>query len=858
MQQQELFSPITEVPYFEAVTGFSPYPWQRHCYAELLENRPPSALSLPTASGKTSVILLYLLALAGGASLPRRLAYVVDRRSIVDQTTREIERWIEAISRIPELTERFRSLAAFPMDERAIQVGTLRGGLADTGEWRLDPAQPTVIVGTVDMLGSRLLFCGYGDGRNRRALHAGLLGMDTTLVLDESHLSPAFSATLGDVRRLHQPCLGKTFHTLTMSATPREGERATFAEADLEHPALGRRLRAVKRLTEHEVDTPRDRRARMAEIMAGFQRGAIIAFVASAQEAQQLLTDLMKQLGKERAADAALLTGTLRGHERQALFDTDLWRRFARPEPEDDELPAVFLIATAAGEVGVDLDADHLVMDLAPLDSVIQRLGRVNRSGRRPEAQVHLVHSPKDIEFDPKKTDARTRLAQARYHTLALLRRNTTLSPLALLAIPEVEAQQAASPSPTCVPLEMGRLTLLAATAAGIELPPVAPFLRGVTDDPEPPETQLLWRDDVDLLLRSGLAAARDALAMLPPRPRELLKVPSQVAAADLAKLAEAQGPFQCLRLAADGDLELLEVTADKSQLVRLLRHATLVLPSVIGGLSDAGFLDPRRAGRAVVDLADDEDGLRFELREESSTDLPPWVDNGVQWRLPLHDPDDEEATPAWWVYAKRRPGELALNVDSDLSRLSRQLEPLDEHNRRVGKAAARIGQALGLPDYVVEALEAAGTLHDEGKARRVWQRAAGNRHSEPVAKTPRGQFQPGLLGGYRHEFGSLVEAERRLSAEFEDEQTRLGRELTLHLIAAHHGHARPGFALSRQWDPELPQAQSEALARAVERRYAMLQQHLGPWGLAWLEALLKCADARVSSGLATEGRANG
>lgn len=856
--QPEYFSPVTEIPYFEAVTGFSPYPWQQRCYAELLANRPPATLSLPTASGKTSVILLYLLALAQGISLPRRLAYVVDRRSIVDQTTAEIERWIEAITRIPELTERFRSLAAFPQDDWPIQVGTLRGGLADTSEWRLDPAQPTVIVGTVDMLGSRLLFRGYGDGRNRRALHAGLLGMDTTLILDESHLSPAFAATLGDVRRLHQPCLGKTFHTLTMSATPREGERETFGELDLEHPALGRRLRAVKRLIEHKVDIPRDRRARMAEIMAGYQRGAIIAFVASAQEAQQLLTELVKQLGKERSADVALITGTLRGHERQALIATELWRRFARPEPEDEESEPVFLIATAAGEVGVDLDADHLVMDLAPLDSVIQRLGRVNRSGRCQDSQVHLVHCPKDTEFKPEKTDARTRLVQARYHTLELLRRNPVLSPLALLAIPEEEAQQAASPSPNCVPLEMGRLTLLAATGAGLELPPVAPFLRGVSDDPEPPETQLLWRGDVDLLLSSGLAAARDALAMLPPRPRELLKVPTHIAAADLTKLAEAQGPFQCLRLAADGSLEQLEVTADKAQLDRPLRHATLFLPTVIGGLSEAGFLDPRRAGKTVTDIADDEDGLRFELREGTAPDLPPWIDKAVQWRLPLHDPDDDEAAPAWWVYAKRRPGELALNVDSDLSRLSRQLERLDDHNRAVGQAAARIGRALRLPAFVVEALETAGTLHDEGKARRVWQRAAGNRHPEPVAKTPRGQFQPGLLGGYRHEFGSLAEAERHLPAEPGDYQARLRRALTLHLIAAHHGHARPGFAHPRQWDPELPQAQSEALALTVERRYAMLQQHFGPWGLAWLEALLKCADARVSSGLATEGGSYG
>ena len=42
-----------------------------------------------------------------------------------------------------------------------------------------------------------------------------------------------------------------------------------------------------------------------------------------------------------------------------------------RAEPDTTH----YLVATSAGEVGVDLDADHLVCDLSTLDSMIQRLG---------------------------------------------------------------------------------------------------------------------------------------------------------------------------------------------------------------------------------------------------------------------------------------------------------------------------------------------------------------------------------------------------------------------------------------------------------------------------------------------------
>jgi CRISPR-associated endonuclease/helicase Cas3 len=52
----------------------------------------PEVVDLPTGLGKTSVIAIWLLALSaqaveGSVSLPRRLVYVVDRRTVVDQST---------------------------------------------------------------------------------------------------------------------------------------------------------------------------------------------------------------------------------------------------------------------------------------------------------------------------------------------------------------------------------------------------------------------------------------------------------------------------------------------------------------------------------------------------------------------------------------------------------------------------------------------------------------------------------------------------------------------------------------------------------------------------------------------------
>ena len=97
---------------------------------------------------------LWLLARAYGARLPRRLVYVVDRRAVVDQATRFAER----------LRRNMPVDLANQLDLKGgnLPISTLRGGFADNRDWLEDPSKPAIVVGTIDMIGSRLLFEGYG------------------------------------------------------------------------------------------------------------------------------------------------------------------------------------------------------------------------------------------------------------------------------------------------------------------------------------------------------------------------------------------------------------------------------------------------------------------------------------------------------------------------------------------------------------------------------------------------------------------------------------------------------------------------------------------------------------------------
>jgi len=168
----------------------TPFPWQLTLLDEFRTGKVRNALDISTGLGKTSVIAIWLVARALGAQLPRRMVYVVDRRAVVDQATEVAMGLRDLVEQMPELKERLG------LSSRPLPISTLRGQYVDNRKWLDDPAIPAIIVGTVDMIGSRILFQGYGVSRKMRPCHAGLLGTDTLAVVDEAHLIPAFEDLL--------------------------------------------------------------------------------------------------------------------------------------------------------------------------------------------------------------------------------------------------------------------------------------------------------------------------------------------------------------------------------------------------------------------------------------------------------------------------------------------------------------------------------------------------------------------------------------------------------------------------------------------------------------------------------------
>ena len=904
-QQLELFAG-TDDPHglnatfthdFKAITGFSPFKWQSRLYREFLSSDIPSALDLPTGIGKTSVLIIWLLARIHNSSLPRRLVYVVDRRAVVDQASADSRRIKDKIQQLPDISRRL-GLDGYS----GLPVSTLRGQLADNRDWLANPTSPAIIVGTIDMIGSRLLFEGYGVSRGMRPYHAGLLGADSLVVLDESHLCPPFQALLRDIvtnKTLapsddHAQAIVPRFHLLSLSATGCQADGTTFqfSGEDYQDEVIAQRLSARKAVEIKEIRADSNLETELvAEALELGKAGTrILVYCDQRRVAAKVAEEIRR---RQKTAWVEVMTGARRVHERELLASKLMARGFLAgtvdPAPE-----ASYLVSTSAGEVGIDLDADHLVMDLVSFERMIQRLGRVNRRGGKDATVIVLVADP------GKQKDLSLRISQWRAPLEALpidSKGMRDASPAAITALRQraVEDPALGEILATAVPPEPLRPALSRALIDAWSMtsldnhsgrPAVQPWLRGWVDEEEKQakiawRAYLPWRDQMDQPDPDEVTAYLEAAPIHLSETLEapvfelvdlLIKRAGTVTQDGDAAGAESAGTSPSLNghspavmffnlsgqpkaIDLDGKSrqglrvgELTTLTKDgKKALNQGLIGAQLLVQRALGGLNPDGLLDATaQAPPATVDQGWPRDDLRavlgFRIRseaEEAPCDEPGWR---LLYRF-QRAPEDEGGEPSLLIETYRgakapRQGDPAV---------ARHMQTLDEHLSWAGQEADIIARALGLPEDYRRMFVLAAEVHDLGKARDLWQDAMkaprewgadGNRRY--YAKT-RGGGDSRRLCGYRHEFGSLGDAEHQAGLMNLSDDLR---DLALHLIASHHGYAR---AVVPPIDPLAPPSVVIQRAQEAALRFARLQRRWGPWGLSWWEAIFRAADQRAS-----------
>src|SRR5258708_18588062 len=102
--------------HYQALTGSPPFRWQQRLWAEMVAGNLPDALDIPTGLGKTAIIPIWLLAIAAQSplTLPRRLIYVVNRRTVVDQATDIPEPIRESLPAVCQLKRALHTLSPAP------------------------------------------------------------------------------------------------------------------------------------------------------------------------------------------------------------------------------------------------------------------------------------------------------------------------------------------------------------------------------------------------------------------------------------------------------------------------------------------------------------------------------------------------------------------------------------------------------------------------------------------------------------------------------------------------------------------------------------------------------------------------
>lgn len=936
---------------FSALTDNPPFPWQSRLFNEYLSRGElPQAIDIPTGLGKTAIMAIWLLAraqeeLSGRAKkwlsdesvhpvLPRRLVYVVDRRTVVDQATEFADQIRQRLHSCSDLALVRRNLGLG--GDRQLPVSTLRGRHIDNRQWMADPAATAIIVGTVDMIGSRLLFEGYGVSRKMRPFVAGLMGCDTLVVLDEAHLVPPFEGLLRDIedgmeefgaRSEEQRRILPRFQLLPLSATGREqgdgGAKEIFrlCSEDYCDDVIRERLTARKCLTIDVQNEAGDFLAQLAEsaLRLGTEGGParVLIYCNSRNDAARVKSSIEKdERFRKNNGVAELLVGARRVFEREYLSE---WLRDHGLLGAVDSRPEqpVFLVATSAGEVGVDLDADHMVCDLVSWERMVQRLGRVNRRGKG-DARVEVVAAPRRrAPSNPKaikEWEARWKnelgrliapLEELRHLDIESWR---DASPGSILDLKQrtrrdctlrEKIDQATTPEPLRPALTRPLLDAWAMTSF-IEhsgRPELGPWLRGWVEGEEP-QTTVLWRRYLPMRREeTGIRpmASREIEAFFeaaPPQASELLEtetgqvvdwlrrragkllnrlaeenreIPGMLDDEEAAKNGPPLEPKTqvALILAGDGTVqfksleELARTGRAAEELGRDLAGRRMILDARVGGLRD-GLLDPDCEDRTqtmednwgdpakwgqIGDGSIEESGLPIiRVRQLTNPERDERNSNESRWRetlaLACHVNSEEEAL-VWLVVEKWR----GVHVDEESRAMASKSQRLDEHQAWVAERAAKIADSLGLPPEDKAMLVFAARYHDEGKKAPRWQRAFNAlREDGPYAKTI-GPFNRHALNGYRHEFQSVLDAEVELRNSRDHDSTRF--DLALHLIAAHHGGARPAIGIEG-CDSILPSV-AEAKAREIALRFTRLQRHWGPWGLAWWEALLRAADQQAS-----------
>ncbi len=801
--------------FFSALHGLSPFPWQERLASRVFAEQWPRALAIPTGAGKTAAIniAVFHLALEAARGAERRAAvrilFVVDRRLIVDDAYGRAQTIAAKLSEAKDgvlrrVADRLRHLAED--QNNPLAVARLRGGMPKEPDWVRTPAQPTVVVSTVDQVGSRLLFRGYGVSDTMKPIHAGLLGVDALLLLDEAHLSQPFVQTVRDLSIFRKPPWSEDsapapFCVVTLSATQAIEATAEIDEGPFEiddqdraDSWLAKRLGASKPAELIKTESGEGALAEFTdkawEFASNTDQGRAVAVVVNRVNRARAIFEALQRKGArplpeaEPASDThspevALLIGRVRDLDRDELLKNLLPFVQAGPGRRSRTTPLI-IVATQCIEAGADLDFDALVTEIAPLDCLRQRFGRLNRMGRDIDTQAAIIAAARQVaksaEPDPIYGEALRctwNLIIGKSQAHSKRRAATRIIDFGIDRsaswFPEGDALvKCLAPRKNAPVLLPSAIDFWSRTSPIPAVDPeVSLYLHG--PDSGAGDVEIVWRADIDDSEYDEREKVWiDRVRVCPPATSEAISVPIGEAkrwlrSEPLGDIADVEKSYDDARQDSaphEGDvLRWRGAENDQTQLVtsnEIRPGDVIIVPASRGGCDRWGWAPESRAavrdlgresnlrqrGRDILRLTRASPEIGFTTENESARDreMADWSDRQIAQEFAAHlqgadQPDSRRqirirrsrdgvpiAVELRQVAAGRKRendsvGDAVTEDDESLRGLRQKRVTLAEHSKGVEGYARRFAEQAGLPSGVANDVVLAAYLHDAGKA---------------------------------------------------------------------------------------------------------------------------------------------
>ncbi len=348
---------------FESIVGYAPYDHQARAWTVLAQGKP-LVLRAPTGSGKTEAVFLPFAASAISSN-PLRLLYALPLRSLANQLKERLERYATRLGR------------------RDWRIRLQHGQVPESVLFAAD-----IVVTTVDQLIASYACTPLTLPLRHGNIPAGAV-TSSFLVFDEVHLFDplrALQATRLICHRLHR--LGIPFAIL--SATLPDCILEFFREKlGCEIVEAGEEV-VQRNVHLHWQGQPLEG-ADIVEAMSNEHQHILV--VVNTVERAIALFDQIRNRANQQGYEAQLLHSRFLPSDRQRKEDW-IMRRFGKETLGTKSL----LIATQVVEAGLDISADCVLTELAPIDALIQRAGRCARWGGEGTVRIFSVASAAPYE----------------------------------------------------------------------------------------------------------------------------------------------------------------------------------------------------------------------------------------------------------------------------------------------------------------------------------------------------------------------------------------------------------------------------------------------------------------------------